>query len=431
MIDTNGSLVAIFRYDNLVANPPTLQLVTASPFNLSMEGGANVGLVTDDSGDLHLSMTVDPNNPYILYAGGDTQAQVPNQAGNSTLDGRIFRFDTTVVPASFTPVTGAYAPGAGPGPGWTAAPGPNIGGIFPPGTTFQYAISYVDPAGEESALSAPFTVALTGNFNFTYIGLSNLTAGAPQGTRDIKIYRTKNGGTQFYFLASLSMTTAALTYQDKTPDGSLGSPVAPYTGLTSVLSPFPGPAPAAFPVPNFDPPVSSTSTNPKGTGLVRQATYYYEFVSVNAMGQQSAPSPVLSYVAGKDGFTFDLSGNAPDPGTYYLVYRTSANDTTTYRLVGVVGSGTTSFTDTTPDFPSRGRLATYDRHGPARRLPLDDLHRQHAGRDGRRRHLRAHQPDQRDDRLLAVAQWQPRGSRVLPRRTYKPARKRRDRRQPG
>jgi hypothetical protein len=178
-------LDSILSYDHLVGGFPTLITVAASPVNLSVDNGKNNGLNPSDQGDLHVSIAVDPNNPYAVFVGGDVQDIIDSQAGNSQFDARIFGFDFCKNPATFTQVTSAFAPGAGPGPGATATAGTKKNtGIFPAGATYKYAISYIDSAGEESALSSTFSVVIPGTtVPAVSVSLANLAAGAPAGGR--------------------------------------------------------------------------------------------------------------------------------------------------------------------------------------------------------------------------------------------------------
>jgi len=327
-------------------------------------------------------------------------------------------------------VTGATAPGAGPGPGATATAGTKrTAGIFPAGATYQYAISYVDSAGEESALSSTFSVVIPGTtIPAESISLASLAAGAPAGTRSIKIYRTKANGTQLYYLASVAGTKA--TYKDTTPDASLGSFVAPYPDLAPV--PFPTSINGTALATPFNPLFFDTDTNVPGQGLAKQTAYSYEFDYVDATGQPSTAEKLFFDTSTNNGFIIDLSAYAPAAGTYWLIYRSGATDNTP-RLVGVLANGKkTSFTDTTPDSQRGPALYTIGTapHGDSRAMAFIGNTLIEADDGGINQLTNPNGVVTGARRLLAGTGRQPRGRRILLDR-IRPTRPGRHRGQPG
>jgi hypothetical protein len=92
---------------------------------MSLPGDSNGGINASEQGFLHFSLLADPNDPNIVYAGGDTHPNTgfPNATGAEELSGRLFRGDFRLAgnPATvsdigvgWTSITDNYAQGTAP-----------------------------------------------------------------------------------------------------------------------------------------------------------------------------------------------------------------------------------------------------------------------------------------------------------------------------
>ncbi|HLJ67748.1 MAG TPA: hypothetical protein VKX16_10360 [Chloroflexota bacterium] len=84
-------------------------------------------------------------------------------------------------------------------------------------STYYYAVTYVGNYGE-TGLGTPFSVALDSSHNG--VSLTSLPTG-PAGTTARNIYRTKAGGSVFYYAGTI-LDNATTTYTDTVADTGLG-----------------------------------------------------------------------------------------------------------------------------------------------------------------------------------------------------------------
>jgi hypothetical protein len=106
-----NSLLGVFHSSNSGGNWTTLTLPA------TVEGADTVGLHPGGQGSLHLSLAIDPNDPFLVYVGGDRQpvgggGTFPNSLGANDFSGRLFRGDARIAgPAQWTSLTHAGAAG--------------------------------------------------------------------------------------------------------------------------------------------------------------------------------------------------------------------------------------------------------------------------------------------------------------------------------
>ena len=115
----NGQPISFYRSGN---RGDTWQAMDLPQTN---EGGQNVGLNPSSQGDRHFSLVADPEDPFVVFAGGDRQpGPFPNSIGARTTSGRIFRGDASRSAGSqWAPVTHVGADPDGPdGPAPGSAP---------------------------------------------------------------------------------------------------------------------------------------------------------------------------------------------------------------------------------------------------------------------------------------------------------------------
>ncbi len=110
MVCTNGDLDAVF-YSANGGNTWTAMDIPTTTENSGVQG-----IHPGGQGFLHSSLTADPNNPTIVYIGGDRQpdaytlagtgSQFPNSIGANNYSGRLFRGDASLALGSqWTPIT--------------------------------------------------------------------------------------------------------------------------------------------------------------------------------------------------------------------------------------------------------------------------------------------------------------------------------------
>jgi hypothetical protein len=97
---------------------------------------------------------------------------------------------------------------------------------------YQYAVTFVDNVGGESAPGTAASVTTTSGSQ--QVNLSAIPTG-PAVTSKRKIYRTAVGGSQLKYLTTLADNTTT-TYTDTTPDSSLGAnaPTSNNFGLAGI-----------------------------------------------------------------------------------------------------------------------------------------------------------------------------------------------------
>ncbi len=109
-IVTNRILSSLFRSSNGGANWTSLDIPQTT------EGPLTMGIHPGRQGNIHLSITADPNDSNVVYIGGDRQpganetdfsvSQFPNSLGAQNYTGRLFRVDASLATGSqFTAIT--------------------------------------------------------------------------------------------------------------------------------------------------------------------------------------------------------------------------------------------------------------------------------------------------------------------------------------
>ena len=94
-IVNNSKLASVWRSDNGGTSWTQMDLPTTTETN-----GKKPGIHPGSQGEYHFSFVADPNNPNIVYAGGDTQpeggnGQLPNSIGADSWYGSLFRGDAS------------------------------------------------------------------------------------------------------------------------------------------------------------------------------------------------------------------------------------------------------------------------------------------------------------------------------------------------
>lgn len=106
-----SSLLGVFHSSDSGGSWTTLGLPT------TVEGADTVGLHAGGQGSLHLSLAIDPNDPFLVYVGGDRQpiggnGTFPNSLGANDFSGRLFRGDARIAGAGqWTSLTHSGAAG--------------------------------------------------------------------------------------------------------------------------------------------------------------------------------------------------------------------------------------------------------------------------------------------------------------------------------
>jgi flagellar hook protein FlgE len=196
-------------------------------------------------------------------------------------------------------------------------------GALVPGATYRYRYTFVDAAGNESMPSAdsvpPASAsATTVGVGHSSINLTNipddLTATEPYQL--VNIYRTTNGGSDYFLVGQVPAGTAA--YSDTTADGALGAEL------------------------------DTTSLN---------GSYSYYITYYKTTGEESRPSPLTNSVNVTDN-RVHLTGlptpPAVPPGGGFpaydriRIYRNVGTDADSFYLVDTINIGE-DYTDSTPD----------------------------------------------------------------------------------
>src|SRR5262245_24911780 len=89
IVGTNGQLRGVFRTGDRGED------WTAAPLPGTTESGSFVGIHPGGQGGIHFSMAADPNDPDVVYVGGDRQPSLGSSVGNVNFTGRLFKGDFT------------------------------------------------------------------------------------------------------------------------------------------------------------------------------------------------------------------------------------------------------------------------------------------------------------------------------------------------
>jgi RTX calcium-binding nonapeptide repeat (4 copies) len=89
IVGANGQLSGVFRSPNRGEN------WTAAPLPGTTESGSFVGIHPGGQGGTHFSLAADPNDPDVVYVGGDRQPAIASSVGNVNFTGRLFKGDFT------------------------------------------------------------------------------------------------------------------------------------------------------------------------------------------------------------------------------------------------------------------------------------------------------------------------------------------------
>lgn len=198
---------------------------------------------------------------------------------------------------------------------------------------------------------------------------------APTGVVNVLIYRTKAGGSEFFYLTTVQANTVT-SYNDNTPDTSLGSPM-PTTNTTgtaadlwqvfvsSLLQTAHGASTNLYgpttvhggnslTINQLPAPTGLTASNATsgtvGSYIVASTTYTYEITAVSYSGTETNPSASASVTTGTTAYPINLSWAAGTANVqYYNVYK---NGNFLVQLSGTATSyqdtGNTATTSQTP-----------------------------------------------------------------------------------
>ncbi|RIK78970.1 MAG: flagellar biosynthesis protein FlgE [Planctomycetota bacterium] len=204
----------------------------------------------------------------------------------------------------------------------TAASSATAGGLVP-GATYRYRFTFVDASGQESMPSSDSvpgssSSAVTIGAGNSSVQLTNIPddTSATEPYQLVNIYRTTNGGTNYFLVGQVPAGTAS--YSDTTADGALGAQL-------------------------------------DSTSLDGSYSYYVTFYKTT--GEESRPSPLTSSV-NVTGNRVHLTGlptpPAVPPGGGFpaydriRIYRNIGTDADSFYLVDTINIGD-DYTDSTPD----------------------------------------------------------------------------------
>lgn len=208
---------------------------------------------------------------------------------------------------------------------------------------------------------------------------------APTGVVNVLIYRTKAGGSDFFYLTTVQANTVT-SYNDNTPDTSLGSPM-PTTNTTgtsadlwqvfvsSLLQTAHGASTNLYgpttvhggnslTVNQLPAPTGLTASNATsgivGSYIVASTTYTYEITAVSYSGTETNPSSSAYVTTGTTPYPINLSWTAgTNDVQYYNIYKNGnfliqvAGNITTYQ-----DTGNTATTSQTPPVTNQTGIVT-------------------------------------------------------------------------
>lgn len=297
LVTVTGNRLLGYGVDELF----TLQTTELTPLTIPL-GGTSVAQATRN---VYLQGTLTPV--------GD----VANQAGvleSAVLgDASIPRPDASGVTITVPPLPSVT--------GLTATVSEGAGGTHPPGAAYRYRFVFADDSGTESMASQEFQVTVpTGNgIADDTITLNNLPDSSLYSR--LRIYRTENGGTEFFRLAEVATVTAG---------GGSGTYVD-----------------------DNNTPLSANTLDTRSIN----GNYSYLITFAKEGEVESRPSTLIgpqSVVNGRIRLTNLPTPPVPGPEDSFpaynkvRIYRNLVNDSTSFYLVAELDPGQT-FTDSVPD----------------------------------------------------------------------------------